>query len=401
MPARRVGADSVQSRHRAWWCHAIGFACVASLFLVSGCQKSSHEEWVRRPELTKLAAVHQEAIDTILATSFGSLQRPKWLLPRQDESGQAVLDEQGRPIWDVVKVSSQRLRHGQHLYQRYCVGCHGASGDGAGPAAAYLNPRPRDYRLGVFKFTSTPYGAKPRREDLDRIIRYGAKGTSMPAFRWLSDEDRQALVDYVLYLSRRGEMELALINEAGQYSEEERLEPAVAADLALSIEALWQQAESQRVVPVTPRPAYTAESRRLGYQAFVARDCIKCHGRDGRGHTQENVGKDAWGNTVHAADLTSGFLHGGRRPVDIYRRIYSGINGTPMPAYATALANEPEVIWHMAHFVLGLATGEPLPELPQEAPAAQAGRSSIPAGQAALKLATQKVAKSPGADPGR
>jgi hypothetical protein len=51
--------------------------------------------------------------------------------------------------------------------------------------------------------------------------------------------------------------------------------------------------------------------------------------------------------------------------VDIYRRIYAGINGTPMPAFATALAEEPEVIWDMVHFVLGLATGEPIPELPQ------------------------------------
>ena len=56
------------------------------------------------------------------------------------------------------------------------AGCHGVTGDGQGPAAQYLNPPPRDYRLGQFKFTSTPRGSKPRREDLARIIRRGAKG---------------------------------------------------------------------------------------------------------------------------------------------------------------------------------------------------------------------------------
>ena len=90
------------------------------------------------------------------------------------------------------------------MFQKRCVGCHGDSGDGNGPAAAYLYPRPRDYRRGIFKFGSTPYGAKPRREDLVRVVRQGARGTLMPDFKFLSDEDLQAVVDYVLVLTHRG-----------------------------------------------------------------------------------------------------------------------------------------------------------------------------------------------------
>ena len=362
--ARRECSIGKRNVFSGRWCGG-WFWVVGAICLLSGCRRSEPLQWVYRSELDELPKAHQEAVRAALEQCFGTAVSPRWLLPRSDDQGQAFLNESGKPVWDQVYVAPERLRRGQQVYQQYCAGCHGVTGDGAGPAAAYLNPRPRDYRLGVFKFTSTPYGSKPRRSDLERIVRYGAKGTSMPAFRWLADADRDALIDYVLLLTRRGELERALIEEVKQYSEEDQLEPAVVADLALSIEQQWHNAAEQRVVPVTPRPPYSAESRLRGYQAFVARDCIKCHGRDGRGHTQENVGKDAWGNTVHAADLTSGFLHGGRRPVDIYRRIYAGINGTPMPAFATALAEEPEVIWDMVHFVLGLATGEPIPELPQ------------------------------------
>ena len=44
-------------------------------------------------------------------------------------------------------------------------------------------------------------------------------------------------------------------------------------------------------------------------------------------------------------------FHGGNRPDDIYRRIFSGINGTPMPAFEAKLADQPELFWHLVHYV--------------------------------------------------
>ena len=48
-------------------------------------------------------------------------------------------------------------------------------------------------------------------------------------------------------------------------------------------------------------------------------------------------------------------LHGGQSPSDVYRRIYGGINGTPMPAFKDAMAADPDTMWHLAHYVLHLA----------------------------------------------
>jgi mono/diheme cytochrome c family protein len=271
--------------------------------------------------------------------------------PLQAQIALALEQYCGQPLrpklLGAADVTSQRLERGYRVYTHYCQPCHGTSGDGAGPAAAYLDPRPRDYRQGIFKFTSTPYGSKPRRADLIRTIRSGAKGTSMPAFKLLSPEDLEAVVDYVLVLTHRGELEQALVAEA---LNEEEIAPDYPAEAAQQIVADWHAASQAAVQPAVPEPPYDARSIELGREAFLTKGCSKCHGEDGRGQTRENVGTDAWGHSTKAADLTAGLFHGGRRPIDLYRRISSGINGTPMPAFKDALATEPETIWRLAHY---------------------------------------------------
>jgi mono/diheme cytochrome c family protein len=103
---------------------------------------------------------------------------------------------------------------GRGLYRKHCALCHGITGNGRGTTAAVLVPYPRDYRMGVFKFKSTERGAKPTREDIAKSIRNGIAGTAMKKIPELSEDDIQALTDYVIYLSIRGELERALIDDA-------------------------------------------------------------------------------------------------------------------------------------------------------------------------------------------
>ncbi len=93
----------------------------------------------------------------------------------------------------------------------------------------------------------------------------------------------------------------------------------------------------------------------LKLSCFAIRGCAKCHGEDGRGQTPDNLRgdlKDSWGHPTRAADLTSGMVRGGQEPMDVYRRIFSGINGTPMPGFQQALASEPETTWNLVAYVL-------------------------------------------------
>jgi mono/diheme cytochrome c family protein len=137
-------------------------------------------------------------------------------------------------------------------------------------------------------------------------------------------------------------------------------------------------------MPVSSMPLMTDETVRTGHKIFLEQACNKCHGKYGRGGSMEKVevGVDAWGNQTAAADLSSGMFHGGGRPVDIYRRIYSGINGTPMPAFERTFQDNPDSIWYLVQFIK--ATGnrrrEGLPPLSEkDLPVAEPAAAEAPA----------------------
>jgi mono/diheme cytochrome c family protein len=338
---------------------ALLLVCLAT----AGCAQQTELAYVPRAELKDFPEKHRQQISAALESYFGTPTLPRLMrvADQQPEEAKApVLEEQ---------LDRQHLAQGQAVYQRQCQGCHGVTGDGQGPAAAYLNPPPRDYRLGRFKFTSTPRGSKPRRADLERVIRRGAKGTSMPSFRWMPQEELDAVVDHVVLLSSRGELEYRLMRISEQeLGEEDDIDPFLVAENAQFIAASWEDASSQIVLPLAPPPPASPETIEAGAKAFVQLNCYKCHGPDGRGNKAQDVGKDDWGRVAYAADLTTGTLHGGRRPIDMYRRIYSGINGTPMPAFAqpdTAKGEtdlqRSETIWHLTHFITSIVEGQPLP----------------------------------------
>src|SRR5262249_22505223 len=87
---------------------------------------------------------------------------------------------------------------GWPLYDRFCVACHGARGDGGGPAAPWLDPRPRDLTRGAFAWRTVDVGAPAPRDDLARTIQWGAPGTAMPGFAAvLAPAEIDQLVDVV------------------------------------------------------------------------------------------------------------------------------------------------------------------------------------------------------------
>ncbi len=140
---------------------------------------------------------------------FGTPDEPK--IPdfvSEDEELGSILS-----IDRLTVASGPEDAEGRGLYRKHCVICHGVTGNGRGPTAAVQIPYPRDYRMGIFKFKSTPRGVKPTRDDLTRVIQNGVSGTAMKKIPELSEEDVQALVDYVIYLSWRGQLERILIDD--------------------------------------------------------------------------------------------------------------------------------------------------------------------------------------------
>lgn len=303
----------------------------------AGCQRAEPVQWDSSEQVKKLAPELGQQVTKIVNENAGSVLKPRMVSERPSNDNSKTVRRE------------LQLKHGQAVYMKRCVQCHGVSGDGMGPVADSLYPRPRDYTKGIFKFTSTPYGMKPRRDDLIATLRRGVTGTSMPAFPLLPKEDIEDVVDYVILLAQRGELEVQLANEA-EASEE--LDPDYITEFIDDVGAKWKDSSGPPTQPLTPQPELTEERVALGRQAFLTKGCSKCHAEDGRGHTQDNIGKDAWGHATRAADLTSGMLRGGQEPIDIYRRILNGINGTPMPGFRNALEAEPETVWNLVSYVL-------------------------------------------------
>jgi mono/diheme cytochrome c family protein len=315
-----------------------------------------------------------EAITGTLGELFGTPDRP--IVPEEVNLRLDVLQSAAGPIGCDAEGNQRGL------FRRHCAACHGVSGDGAGPSAAVLNPYPRDFRDGVFKYTSTAGGAKPAPDDLLRTLRQGIPGTAMPSFRKLYEGEIQALLEYVEYLSIRGQTELyllqAVIDEDSPLPLETR---EVIEDGALPAAKSWEDAKRLVVVPPEP-PRQLAASVARGREIFhgAAAQCVMCHGATGDGNGDQSELYDDWNKRKHGdtpeqtrqlaerfrlpiellrpRNFTLGKFHGGDRPIDQYWRIYAGIKGTPMPSAGPASGStgvlRPEEIWHVVNYVRSL-----------------------------------------------
>src|SRR6266542_6811159 len=92
---------------------------------------------------------------------------------------------------------------GKKVFDRYCISCHGVAGDGRGPTADFIDPRPRVLTSGVFKFRSTPSGELPTDADILRTVTNGLHGTYMPRWAPITARERADLVQLVKSLSPR------------------------------------------------------------------------------------------------------------------------------------------------------------------------------------------------------
>jgi mono/diheme cytochrome c family protein len=63
---------------------------------------------------------------------------------------------------------------GKTAYESNCASCHGMTGKGDGPVSAAINPKPRDFSTGEFKFDADKSGAPGDDADLKLVIQKGA-----------------------------------------------------------------------------------------------------------------------------------------------------------------------------------------------------------------------------------
>jgi cytochrome c oxidase cbb3-type subunit 2 len=226
------------------------------------------------------------------------------------------------------KLSRER---GEVLYLRHCAGCHGEKADGNGVAAEFFPEHPpRNFVRGQYRFRSTPIPDPPTDDDLFETIRRGA-GPSMPAWPEFRDGEVWDLVEFLK--SKHPDYE----------------------------NGRWAEDAGPRPIKIAEPPIpYSAESASIGAKVYAELQCANCHGEEGRGDGKVALEqRGSLGQTIRPTDYTRGprWLKGGADARSLVRTFVTGLHGTPMPSYATALkgvksADPDKAAWHLAHYVL-------------------------------------------------
>jgi DMSO reductase family type II enzyme heme b subunit len=254
-------------------------------------------------------------VTTFLYDYTGFVPRT-WELEEQDAKPAAEVEAEAQPGDEGAADEAVIAR----IYRERCAQCHGAEGEGDGPAAEFLYPKPRDFFLGVLKYKTTHADAEfPSDDDLKKTIRDGLPGTAMPGWSdLLSEAEIDGLIELIKKFGAWDDLEVDLMP-----------------------------------IDLGERVASSPESIARGAKLFK-KACVKCHGEKGRGNvTADKKLEDDWGNRIWPRNLTRPETwRWTRNAEDIFRRISTGIRGTPMPEHTTNMSVQDR--WDVANYAMTL-----------------------------------------------
>lgn len=213
---------------------------------------------------------------------------------------------------------------GKKLYRRYCVGCHGPTGDGNGENAPWIDPKPRDFVGATFKCRSTPTGTLPTDQDLYNAITRGFYNSNMPHWDALPEQNRVDLVAFIKTFSPR-----------------------------------WKAEKAGDPINIPAEPPVTIQSINHGAELFQKMECWKCHGQQGRGDGPSAATlTDSKDQPIRPYDFAAATddsrFKCGASNQDVYRIFMTGVDGTPMPSFADVI--QPNDAWDLVHFLRTLQT---------------------------------------------
>ena len=223
--------------------------------------------------------------------------------------------------------NDQTREEGRKIFFKRCWYCHGEEGDSNAPVADFLDPRPRDFTPGVFKFTTTQSGELPTDEDLFRTISNGVRFTAMPIWEQTLSEDERWKVMY-------------FIKTFVPEYEDEEFDPNRNKDLHLGY---WERLKKVQGIKI---------DLKRGEEMYQQAKCFECHGKEGRGDGRVTLDQeDGWGFPISPRNLRKPWRYkAGPEPEEVFLRFLTGINGAPMPSFQDEFNDED--LWQVANFVV-------------------------------------------------
>jgi mono/diheme cytochrome c family protein len=186
----------------------------------------------------------------------------------------------------LLQSTPELVAEGKSLFSINCASCHGNTGQGNGPAASALNPKPRDFTSGFWK-----YGGGVAR--IVQTITTGSPGTAMAPFPGIPLRDRFALAHFIRSFDAKQQQadkpeDLAWLDQFGGGKKPEAAGGATTAvaggaapgdtiPIARAMELLTEPAPP----PIAAVAAAAPDSSEAGL--LYARRCASCHGMAGEG----------------------------------------------------------------------------------------------------------------------
>lgn len=207
-------------------------------------------------------------------------------------------------------------KNAQMPYRRYCVGCHGDLGDGGGENAQWIEPKPRNFQLGIYKCRSTPTGTLPTDEDLFDTIGRGLDRSNMPPWSTFTKQEKADLVALVKHFSPR-----------------------------------FQSDKAGTPIQIPDEPAITEDRIKNGQAVFQRVECWKCHGVTGQANGPSAATlTDDLGKPILPFNFTEGARPKcGGTDRDLYRIFMTGLDGTPMPSFSDNI--KPDEAWDLVFYL--------------------------------------------------
>jgi mono/diheme cytochrome c family protein len=236
-------------------------------------------------------------------------------------------------------AEDERLARGRASYTTYCSGCHGPEGDGEGPAARFLDPKPRDFRKGKVKFASVPAGEMPTDADLFRTITRGLHGTSMPSWQLLPKSEVEDIIAYIKTFTPNRKppgATIAIPQDPWIKSPQKGIDAG---------EKLYHGLAAC----MSCHPAYVEKPKVVEY--MKAYDVPFSSFRE---KPYESETKDSeWGQPIRPPDFLVDRIKSGTDKAELVRVIASGVGGTAMPSWGQTL--DAKQLWGLAYYVESLA----------------------------------------------
>ena len=105
-----------------------------------------------------------------------------------------IAPEEAKKIKNPVKATKVSIQKGKEIYEQKCALCHGAKGDGKGPASVGLNPKPTNFKDSHGEMMT----------DGEHFWKISKGRGPMPSYeKDLSAEERWHVINYINTFSKR------------------------------------------------------------------------------------------------------------------------------------------------------------------------------------------------------